>query len=57
MKGTLCVDGKTIEIDISDEDLKKFFPEKKTGYEKVEGNGYYFRVLGDGTIMDTTFPR
>ena len=53
MKGTLCVNGKTIEIDISDEDLKKFFPEKKTGYERAEGNDRYFCILSDGFVINT----
>ena len=45
MKATLIIEGKEIEIEISEEEYKKLQPseEKKTGYERVpEGDYFYY---------------
>ena len=44
MKATLIIEGKEIEIEISEEEYKKLQPseEKKTGYERVPESDIYF---------------
>ena len=45
MKAKLIIEGKEIEIEISEEEYKKLQPpeEKKTGYERVaEDDGFYY---------------
>ena len=45
MKAKLLIDGKEIEVEISEEEYKKIQPieEKKTGYERVpEDDGFYY---------------
>ena len=55
MKAKLIIEGKEIEVEISEEGYKKLQPseEKKTGYERVpKSNSYYYdNVKGD---VDTT---
>ncbi len=52
MKAKLIIEGKEIEIEISEEEYKKLQPseEKKTGYERVAKNGYYFYEFGKGDV-------
>lgn len=52
MKATLIIEGKEIEIEISEEEYKKLQPseEKKTGYERVPKNGKYFYEFGKGDV-------
>ncbi len=51
MKATLIIEGKEIEIEISEEEYKKLQPseEKKTGYERAPENSefYYEHSRGD----------
>ena len=45
----LIIDGKEIEIQINEEQLKQLCPQKKkTGYERAERGKYYWRVNDDG---------
>lgn len=47
----LIIDGKEIEIQINEEQLKQFCPQKKkTGYERAERGKYYWRVNDDGFL-------
>lgn len=59
MKAKLIIEGKEIEIEISEEEYKKLQPseEKKTGYERVtEDNVFYFvSDRGDIEIGDDSF--
>ena len=52
MKAKLIIEGKEIEIEISEEEYKKLQPseEKKTGYERVPKNGPYFYEFGKGDV-------
>lgn len=43
MKAKLLIEGKEIEVEISEEDYKRITEEKKTGYERVpEMNDFYY---------------
>ena len=55
MKAKLIIEGKEIEIEISEEEYKKLQPseEKKTGYERVPKPDIYFYVTPSGGV-DTT---
>ena len=59
MKAKLIIEGKEIEVEISEEGYKKLQPseEKKTGYERVtEDNVFYFvSDRGDIEIGDDSF--
>ena len=59
MKAKLIIEGKEIEIEISEEECKKLqlLEEKKTGYERVtEDNVFYFvSDRGDIEIGDDSF--
>lgn len=47
----LIIDGKEIEIQINEEQLKQLCPQKKgTGYERAERGKYYWRVNDDGFL-------
>ena len=50
MKATLIIEGKEIEIEISEEEYKKLQPpkEKKTGYERVPEGDYFYYESGRG---------
>ena len=51
MKAKLIINGKELEVEITEEELKKLEakPENKTGYERVkDGNTFWFDV--DGTV-------
>lgn len=52
MKAKLIIEGKEIEIEISEEECKKIqlLEEKKTGYERVPKNGKYFYEFGKGDV-------
>ena len=58
MKAKLIIEGKEIEIEISEEEYKKLQPseEKKTGYERVSKSSDYFYVSYndkvDATVED-----
>ena len=48
MKATLIIEGKEIEIEISEEEYKKLHP-SKTGYERVpENSGFYYEYNRGG---------
>ena len=52
MKAKLIIEGKEIEIEISEEEYKKLQPseEKKTGYERVPESDVYFYAYPSGCI-------
>ena len=52
MKAKLIIEGKEIEIEISEEEYKKLQPsaEKKTGYERVPEYDDYFHESGKGDV-------
>ena len=54
MKAKLIIEGKEIEVEISEEECKKIQPpeEKKTGYERVaEHDGFYYES-SEATVED-----
>ena len=60
MKAKLIIEGKEIEIEISEEEYKKLQPseEKKTGYERVAEDSAYFYVSARscvGTDVDNYY--
>ena len=52
MKTTLIIEGKEIEIEISEEEYKKLQPskEKKTGYERVSESDIYYYAHSRGYV-------
>ena len=52
MKAKLIIEGKEIEIEISEEEYKKLQPseEKKTGYERVSESDVYFYINIRGSV-------
>lgn len=52
MKAKLIIEGREIEVEISEEECKKIqlLEEKKTGYERVPKNGKYFYEFGKGDV-------
>lgn len=52
MKAKLIIEGKEIEIEISEEEYKKLYPseEKKTGYERVLEESDYFYANSRGYV-------
>ena len=52
MKAKLIIEGKEIEIEISEEEYKKLQPseEKKTGYERVPESDVYFYAHPSGCV-------
>ena len=52
MKATLIIEGKEIEIEISEEEYKKLRPskEKKTGYERVLPDNEFYYTTSRGCI-------
>ena len=52
MKAKLIIEGKEIEIEISEEEYKKLQPpkEKKTGYERVPDSDIYFYAHSGGYV-------
>ena len=55
MKAKLIIEGKEIEIEISEEEYKKLQPseEKKTGYERVLESDVYFYTYPSGCVETT----
>lgn len=55
MKAKLIIEGKEIEIEISDEEYKKLQPseEKETGYERVSESDVYFYTYPSGCVETT----
>ena len=55
MKAKLIIEGKEIEIEISEEEYKKLQPseEKKTGYERVSKSDTYFYTYPSGYAETT----
>ena len=55
MKAKLLIEGKEIEIEISEEEYKKLQPpeEKKTGYERVPESDIYFYTYPSGCVVTT----
>ena len=55
MKAKLTIEGKEIEIEISEEEYKKLQPseEKKTGYERVPESSDYFYTYPSGCVETT----
>ena len=55
MKAKLIIEGKEIEIEISEEEYKKLQPleEKKTGYERVAESDIYFYTYPNGCVEST----
>lgn len=51
MKAKLVVEGKEFPIEILDPELEKLIKPKKTGYEKVCPNQYYYYRAADGTAI------
>ena len=49
MKAKLIIEGKEIEIEISEEEYKKLQP-SETGYERVSKSGDYFHESGKGDV-------
>ena len=52
MKAKLIIEGKEIEVEISEEEYKKLQPseEKKTGYERVPKSSIYFYTHSSGYV-------
>ena len=52
MKAKLIIEGKEIEVEISEEEYKKLQPseEKKTGYERVPESDVYFFAYPSGCV-------
>ena len=52
MKAKLIIEGKEIEVEISEEEYKKIQPpkEKKTGYERVTESDIYFYAHSGGYV-------
>ena len=52
MKAKLIIEGKEIEVEISEEEYKKLQPseEKKTGYERVPESDVYFYAYPSGCV-------
>ena len=55
MKAKLIIEGKEIEVEISEEECKKLQPpeEKKTGYERVPESDVYFYTYPSGCVETT----
>lgn len=55
MKAKLTIEGKEIEIEISEEEYKKLqsSEEKKTGYERVTESDIYFYTYPSGCVVTT----
>lgn len=49
-KAKLIIDGKEIEVEITQAQFDKLFPKKKTGYERVDDEEHYYYIHHDGEI-------
>ena len=54
MKAKLIIEGKEIEIEISEEEYKKLQP-SETGYERVPKSSVYFYVSYNDKVDTTVF--
>lgn len=45
MKATLTFEGKTVEVEIAEDEARKIFGEPKTGWERVEKGASYYTLL------------
>ena len=52
MKATLTYEGKTVEVEIKEDEARKIFGEPKTGWERVEPGQYYCYVSGGGFVAE-----
>lgn len=50
MKAQLICNGKTIEVEVADEQFEKLFVDKKTGYERVSETSYW-RIGSEGLVI------
>ena len=50
MKATLTYEGKTVEVEIAEEEIRKIFEKPKTGWERVEPGQYYCYISGGGIV-------
>ena len=54
-KAKLIIDGKEIEVEITQEQLDKLYPpKKKSGYERVKTKQTYYVVFGDSSVESVT---
>lgn len=44
MKAQLICNGKTIEVEVANEQFEKLFADKKTGYERVNKGSHYYGI-------------
>lgn len=51
MKVQMTYNGKTVEVEVADEQFEKLFADKKTGYEKSEK---YYLINAHGEVMDSS---
>lgn len=51
MKVQMTYNGKTVEVEVADEQFEKLFAENKTGYEKSEN---YYLINAHGEVMDSS---
>lgn len=51
-KAILKIDGKEIEVEITQEQFEKLYQKKEnTGYERVEDNKTYYYIAGNGLVL------
>lgn len=50
MKVQMTYNGKTVEVEVADEQFEKLFAEKKTGYERVSATSYW-RIGSEGLAL------
>lgn len=50
MKVQMTYNGKTVEVEVADEQFEKLFAEKKTGYERSKKSESYWSIGYDGSI-------
>lgn len=51
MKVQMTYNGKTVEVEVADEQFEKLFVDKKTGYEKVSATSYW-HIDSDGVVLE-----
>lgn len=51
MKGKLLINGKELEVEITEKELEKLKTKKHTGYERAEKGECYHTVLDDDMLM------
>lgn len=50
MKATLTYEGKTVEVEIAEEKIRKIFEKPKTGWERVKFDQTYYYISGGGLV-------